>query len=112
MGDYSGKAATGMEFMQHKVEQKRPDFYVTGKVKVIGFKDLWPVRDRKQIHQSEKHYWRTNERVQYTIHEDRATECAIVVAIDTTKQEVRRSKTQHKVGQVSSSVYRNSGRCT
>ena len=47
--------------------------------------------ERRQIHQSEKHYWRSNERVRYTVYEDRGAECAIVVPIHTDKEEELRT---------------------
>jgi hypothetical protein len=79
-------------FLGHKEPPKFKDFYVKGKEEAAKtFKDLWPVRERKKIHQSEKHYWRSNERIQYTIHEDRDAECAIVVSIDTDKKEELRT---------------------
>ena len=75
------QAATSIGFVKDFRRKLSNDYYA--KAKVVAppktFQELWPSRERKQIHAGEKHYWRSNERVHYTIYEDRAAECAIVV---------------------------------
>ena len=59
--------------------------------KPLSFDQLYSPRDQRQIHKSEKSYWRTRDRIEFTIYENRAKNIVFVTCVNLEGGEVYRT---------------------
>ena len=71
-------------YLMHKTVEAPKAFYIQGP-QALSFQDLYSPRDRILIQKSEKSYWRTRDRIEYTFWEDRRNLVLIITCrnIDT-----------------------------
>jgi hypothetical protein len=71
MGEYAS-----FHYLMHKVEDTAKPVYTVDRA--LNFNELYSPRERSVLYKGEKSYWRTRDRIEYTIIEDRPKKVIVI----------------------------------
>jgi hypothetical protein len=87
MGEYAA-----FPYLNHKVEDKGGRVQFVSGPKALGFDELYSPRDKRNVlHKGEKSYWRTRDRIEYCIIEDRKKKIMIITCKNLETKEALRT---------------------
>ena len=77
-------------YLMHKVPEQQKAFYVSGPAP-LTFNELYSPRDRILVLKKEISYWRTRDRIEYCLYEDRFHKVLIITCYNIDKKETYRT---------------------
>lgn len=78
-------------YLMHKVPEHQKPFYVSGP-QPLSFDELYSPRDKRSlVLKKEVSYWRTRDRIEYNIYEDRSHKVLIITCFNIEKKEAFRT---------------------
>lgn len=87
---YSMAEYKSFHYLMHAIPETVQAHYVSGP-QPLSFEELYSPRDRVILYKGEKSYWRTRDRVEFIIYEDRRFKCMFITCRNIEKSEIYRT---------------------